>query len=243
MFDVRIPHVHAPHEDAHGWRGFLTHIAVVAIGLLLALGLEQGVEYVHHEIQRATLEDQMRETFRSNIRRAENDIRTLDSYRAYLFDLKNAAGSRLAGGLLPPPKLSDPRNNAYAPPLNLGAYQAAKTNGSVALLSLNRIRLYDRIELQHDIMLRTFHHFYDSIGELEVFDDRFTSADNSARTPDMARMSAAQLAEYQAVLAKLIAWDRMYARQMRNLTASYQVMLRGTDDLDELTNVIGTRPH
>jgi hypothetical protein len=49
---------HAPHEPIHSWKGFLIHIASIAIGLLLALGLEQTVEALHHAHQRSDLEQQ-----------------------------------------------------------------------------------------------------------------------------------------------------------------------------------------
>jgi hypothetical protein len=37
--------VHAPHETIHTWKDFAIHIAAIAVGLLLAIGLEQTVEY------------------------------------------------------------------------------------------------------------------------------------------------------------------------------------------------------
>jgi hypothetical protein len=46
MFDV-----HAPHQTVHTWKDFLIHIAAIAIGLLLALGLEKLAEYVHERRQ------------------------------------------------------------------------------------------------------------------------------------------------------------------------------------------------
>jgi len=46
----------APHA-AHSWREFLIHIATIAIGLLLALGLEQTVEHFHRLHQRHRLEE------------------------------------------------------------------------------------------------------------------------------------------------------------------------------------------
>jgi len=43
--------VHPLHGAIHSWRDLLTHIAVIAIGLLLALGLEQLATFVHHRYQ------------------------------------------------------------------------------------------------------------------------------------------------------------------------------------------------
>ncbi len=40
--------VHVPHKSEHTWTDFFIHIATIAVGLLLAIGLEQSVEYLHH---------------------------------------------------------------------------------------------------------------------------------------------------------------------------------------------------
>jgi hypothetical protein len=43
--------VHPPHQAAHTWKDFFIHIATIVIGLLIAVGLEQTVEYFHHRHQ------------------------------------------------------------------------------------------------------------------------------------------------------------------------------------------------
>jgi hypothetical protein len=43
--------VHAPHQVVHTWKDFFIHIATIAIGLLIAIGLEQTVEFFHHRHQ------------------------------------------------------------------------------------------------------------------------------------------------------------------------------------------------
>jgi hypothetical protein len=40
--------VHPPHQPTHTWRDFFIHIATIVVGLLIAVGLEQTVEYIHH---------------------------------------------------------------------------------------------------------------------------------------------------------------------------------------------------
>ncbi len=52
--------VHAPHETIHTWKDFLIHIAAIAVGLLLAIGLEQAVEHIHSR----RLLDETREALR-----------------------------------------------------------------------------------------------------------------------------------------------------------------------------------
>ena len=43
--------VHPPHNPTHTWRDFFIHIATIVIGLLIAIGLEQLVERIHHSNQ------------------------------------------------------------------------------------------------------------------------------------------------------------------------------------------------
>jgi len=40
--------VHPPHQPAHTWKDFFIHIATIVLGLLIAISLEQTVEYLHH---------------------------------------------------------------------------------------------------------------------------------------------------------------------------------------------------
>jgi hypothetical protein len=43
--------VHPAHHAATTWRDFFIHIATIVVGLLIAVGLEQTVEYFHHRHQ------------------------------------------------------------------------------------------------------------------------------------------------------------------------------------------------
>jgi hypothetical protein len=40
--------VHPAHHAASTWKDFFIHIATIVLGLLIAVSLEQGVEYIHH---------------------------------------------------------------------------------------------------------------------------------------------------------------------------------------------------
>jgi hypothetical protein len=40
--------VHPPHSPTHTWRDFFIHVATICVGLLIAVGLEQTVEAIHH---------------------------------------------------------------------------------------------------------------------------------------------------------------------------------------------------
>jgi hypothetical protein len=59
--------VHAPHEAAHNWRDFFIQIATIAVGLLIAIGLEQTVEFFHHRHEVAETRAALREEMQNNI--------------------------------------------------------------------------------------------------------------------------------------------------------------------------------
>jgi len=58
--------VHAPHQVVHTWKDFFIHIATIVIGLLIAVGLEQTVEYFHHRQQVAEIRRSLAEERRIN---------------------------------------------------------------------------------------------------------------------------------------------------------------------------------
>jgi hypothetical protein len=66
--------VHAPHEGTHGWRGFMVHIAAIAIGLLLALALEKLAEYAHERRQLTEARRELVTEVAENRRRWTNNV-------------------------------------------------------------------------------------------------------------------------------------------------------------------------
>ena len=118
--------VHPPHHAAQSWRDFLIHIATITIGLLIAIGLEQTVEYIHHRHQLAEMEDSLRAEGIENRATAVADIRVADAAIA-------TASAAIA-------QLQAARTGAVAaaPEINLGvpgdsAWSAARDIGLLAL--------------------------------------------------------------------------------------------------------------
>jgi hypothetical protein len=67
--------VHAPHEPIHNWKGFVFHIATIVIGLLIAVGLEQTVEYFHHRREVREAREALAAEHEENIRRYHDNVR------------------------------------------------------------------------------------------------------------------------------------------------------------------------
>jgi hypothetical protein len=233
-----IAHVH-PQHGIHSWRDFFVSIAVVAIGLLLALGLEQGVEYVHHRSQRVELEKEMRATFEADIKILPKREKKLANFRSYLTDIRKAVVARLVNQPASnAPMETDPRNDTLVPPPNLGPFNAAKANGTVALLELGRIRIYERIEFQHTLVLDDFRQFYVAVNELRAFRQRFdlppVKQPRGVTPVDLTTLSTPQLIEYQALLGNAIQGNTLYGIQLRRLDSAYRAVLNGARNDDEV---------
>ena len=73
--------VHPAPRPAHSWTDFFIHIATIAIGLLLALALEQTVEFIHHRHQREHLEEALHNESLLNRRIVSYDTDSVNEVR------------------------------------------------------------------------------------------------------------------------------------------------------------------
>jgi hypothetical protein len=76
--------VHPRHESVHTWRDFFIHIATIVIGLLIAVGLEQSVEWLHRRHQIHAARERIHEEVLVNQRILLEDDRRLERIVAHL---------------------------------------------------------------------------------------------------------------------------------------------------------------
>lgn len=138
--------VHPPQGDIHTWKGFFLHIVTITIGLLIAIALEQMVEYVHHVDQlHAVRRELLAELDRSHTI-ATHNLAGIDKLQAQL--ARNMALLRAAqAGHAPPAGTLD-----YSWDLDRvidGAWQAARQGGALELMPRDQLRL---ITFDYDAM-------------------------------------------------------------------------------------------
>jgi hypothetical protein len=78
--------VHPPRAAAHTWQDFLIHILTISVGLLIAIGLEQTVEYFHHRHQVAETREALRVERDENIRAFAESVREFHRQTAALIN-------------------------------------------------------------------------------------------------------------------------------------------------------------
>jgi hypothetical protein len=67
--------VHTIHAPVHGWRDFFIHIATIVVGLCIAVGIQQTVEFVHNRHQRAELRQALRLERQENYKALTNETK------------------------------------------------------------------------------------------------------------------------------------------------------------------------
>lgn len=124
--------IHSPEHSIRGWRDFFIHIATIVIGLLIAIGLEQLVEYVHHR-------HQLREARAAIHAELEVNTRLLDKILAATKTAKSAMEKNAAMLLAAAPKDSIPAsalNYTWDIPYpRSNAWQDAKASGAVDFMA------------------------------------------------------------------------------------------------------------
>ena len=73
--------VHPAHHAASSWRDFFIHIATIVLGLLIAVGLEQIIEYFHHRHLASEARELLRLERNKNRRSLAIDIYTTERHQ------------------------------------------------------------------------------------------------------------------------------------------------------------------
>ena len=134
--------VHPSHAAIRTWRDFFVHITTIVLGLLIAIGLEQSVEYVHrrHQLQEARRE--LLKEVQENQRIVEFDIESMKkatvALDANMAVLRTQQSSRSA--------IPRTLNYSWEPwDTRDGSWQAAKQNGSLSLMPHDELRRYAHV--------------------------------------------------------------------------------------------------
>jgi hypothetical protein len=127
--------VHPAHHAASTWRDFFIHIATIVLGLIIAVGLEQTVEYIHHRHQAREARENIQQEMARNLAILQHNQQLLADTQQNLsknFDLLNSSASDTE--ILPQFETAWTllrRQDA--------AWVAAKIDGSLALIPSSQI--------------------------------------------------------------------------------------------------------
>jgi len=129
--------IHPPHTSDHTWKDFFIHIGTIAVGILIAIGLEQTVEVIHEHYQRTELRKAANTDARIYLRDVDENrdanTREIEDLTARIQQVRETISLHHP---LPPP--------AYRPALpietmRIGNFAAARSSGLIHLLTEDEI--------------------------------------------------------------------------------------------------------
>lgn len=212
--------VHAPHGGVHTWKDFWIHLGTITLGLLIAIGLEQSVEWVHHLHQRHQLEEDLHTEALRDHAVVTGDLRTFALERTRLLGLRHDvermrdSGGKLKLAYTPKPTV-DPDTGKLIPLMALpseAVWSTAEKSELGELLPRPVAEMYARHSVQHEFLTNALNLWLDHTTNQKAFEYRFEDG-GPASTPDLSRMTPAELDEYSAMLAKDLALrDRIVNR-------------------------------
>jgi hypothetical protein len=88
--------IHPAHHAASTWRDFFIHIATIVLGLMIAVSLEQTVEYIRHRHQAREARESIRREMADNVAIMQRNQQRLAADQEELgknLDLLNSAAS------------------------------------------------------------------------------------------------------------------------------------------------------
>ncbi len=189
--------VHAPHGSVHSSREFLFHVAIITIGLLIALGLEQTAELVHHRHQVTETRQALRRELTLNRRAYAGSVREFQRQTAAL--LNNVAVLQYVQQHPGTPEEQLPGIlvwHAFPGSFTNSAWKTAQQSGVTALMPQEEVRgyaaLYDRI----DEVSRSFDEIWTSIVRARLY---------SVFDPDPSHFSPSEVAEEIALTKQVLA--------------------------------------
>jgi len=223
--------VHPPHHPTHTWKDFFIHLATIVVGLLIAVGLEQTVESLHHRHLANEFEDQMNEEFVSDRDMLEKDVALQSAYRSYLTDLQMAINAKLEDRTFIMPSRDDPRNNYDFNIPQLSAYYVAKQNGTLSYINNKKLGVFNRIARQHDVLIDTFSMYRAAGLVVQAFRLQYDSQaepiiafSSPPRYANVGNLTKPELLRYREIIANMMVevdtmmWRFKYMNRLIQLT-------------------------
>jgi len=136
--------VHPAHHAATTWRDFLIHIATLVLGLLIAIGLEQSVEALHHSHQRRELRESLHRESERILEETAGDGRASVSRARWLDQRIAQLRQALAVHRPPPPATPPDTPNSNIPDDH--TWRAAEASGLAPLLTQDEVNAYMEID-------------------------------------------------------------------------------------------------
>jgi hypothetical protein len=231
--------VHPPHSPTHTWRDFFIHVGTICVGLLIAIGLEQTVEAIHHHHQRHQLEHDLAVEAENNLELMRLDEQYFLKADKVLAEARSSIANAQATTAVDVSAIVRD-THVYYP--DQPVWNTAREGALINLLPRPEAAKFDLVYTQQGIMTEHWHAYTNSMFALEDFSLRFRP---TADAPlDLSRMSTEDRREYIVLLANVqgqIDRFRMFTRYAHDVTEA--AIHSGDDDRDAFQKIGITKRH
>jgi hypothetical protein len=225
--------IHKP-KPVHSWRELASEIGVVVVGILIAIGLEQAVEALHHSHQREQLVVALRRDGEANRGYVRQDIATAQAMSDWALQQASTIEHATPTGALAIRRM--PSGSIGAP--DGGVWLSAKASGITSLLPSSA---QNWVEYLSDVTSQTFTSSTSANGRLSA---AYAALDQvvigrTAATPsgdvDLSGLTADQRFQAVECLRAIAEHARVVLRQLVIYDASNEFILSTPlDQLDTL---------
>jgi hypothetical protein len=225
--------VHPPHHAATTWRDFFIHIITIVIGLLIAIGLEQTVEFVHHTHQRHQLQEDLHDEAEQNLQVIDRDLKMQNLepwFDKAMIDATPASPHqdkiRITLPLAPclPGSVGTAEFRYFAP--SQAVWTTAKEGGLVALLPVEQSRMQARLAHNYDLLGAARDQVFTGCQAIVAMRRRFAQPTSTkgapelwTMTPEQAERLATAAADTKIAIQGLLfrlRWSKVYEQGILN---------------------------
>jgi hypothetical protein len=230
--------VHPPHHSVSTWRDFFIHMITIVLGLLIAIGLEQFVEALHHLHQRHELEAQLLDEAHINADVIEGNFKADEIEMAWLLGLQQDVRAMIAsGGKTRFAYRLHPESSPGVPVAfvryRTAVWDAAKEDATLALLPPPVAQSYTGSYGQEELASEYRFRMIDALNQQHAFEYKFASA-TQPMVPDLSRMDVKQLDDYSTLLAQSFAAAYYAKQRLREYESINNAVLKGLTNREEI---------
>jgi hypothetical protein len=225
--------VHPAHHAANSWRDFFVHIATIVLGLIIAVGLEQTVEYFHHRHQ---LHD-VRQGILADANLYLRDVDELRLLNRQRIEDLNTRIQQLQAALSHHQQLVSPIYRPTPPTstVRLGNFSAAKASGLVQLLSEDEITILGDAEVGVAKSEALKELAQEATRKRVAFEQRFQTSYPDGPF-DFAAATPVQLNEYLGLLIEERVRRAEYLAYLDEMHGGATAFLKGQRDIEQIRN-------
>jgi hypothetical protein len=206
--------VHAPHEKVHTWRDFFIHLAIMTVGLFIALMLEGLVEYGHHRHVVREARENIRHEIEDNHKAAQEDLlsiqQDMDRIKANIETLRRLRDhpKDFHGSLTYTMQFNS---------LNSAAWTTSHDTGALTYMPYQDVQayagLYDDQKIVNDQAIEIFHR--QTLALTPAFMDDDMSAIPASDVHDMLHETAAALISLDTLRQLVVQLDARYEKALK----------------------------